>query len=110
MLNSEKLKAQLKDAMSMTIKPAIEQCFLNMFPETSEIGNSNAKEFAETFDSLVSEQLADLFATAIDSYIRNIAITGTIVTHGTRVMQTAHISSNKVPTVNGKVINTLGIS
>ena len=110
MLNSDKLKSQLKDALSTTLKPAIEQCFLNMFPETSDVGNSTAKEFAETFDTLVSDQLADLFATAIDSYIRNISITGTIVTKGTRVMQTARISSNKVPTINGKIINTLGIS
>ena len=65
---------------------------------------------AETFDDLVTEPLAENLANAIDYYVKNIAITGTIITSGSPVTQTAMISSMPTPVINGKVPNTLGIS
>ena len=46
----------------------------------SELGKSRAKAFADTFDELVSEELAKLIASAIDYYVKNISIFGTIIT------------------------------
>jgi hypothetical protein len=54
--------------------------------------------------------LADNIANAIDYYIKNMAITGTIITVGSPVTQTAVITSMPTPVANGKVPNTLGIS
>ena len=77
--------------------------------DESELGKEKAKEFAETFDELVTEQLAKLIANAIDYYIKNISITGTIITTGSPVTQMAVIAPAPVPSTAGKIPNTLGI-
>lgn len=110
MLNQDALSKQLQDGFSTIFKNTFECCLLNSFPNNSEVGAEYAKKFAETFDNLASESLATLISAAIDAYIKNAAITGTIITGGSAVAQTAKINSLPTPTSNGKVPNTLGIS
>lgn len=110
MLNQDALSKQLKEGFSTIFKNAFECCWLNSFPNNSDVGAEYAKQFAETFDNLASENLAILISSAIDTYIKNAAITGTIVTAGSAAAQTANIKSLPTPTANGTVPNTLGIS
>jgi hypothetical protein len=108
MLVAKNLEDQIKSALKNIIPPAIEQCILASLPEESKLGNEKAKEFADTFDKLVSADLASLLASAIDYYVHNISIYGTIITVGSMVTQTAPIIPSP-PTTAGKVPNTLGI-
>jgi hypothetical protein len=110
MLKVDDLKSQLKSAITNTVKPAIKQVLLASYPVKSNQGDEMAERLSQTFDELVSEQLATLFAQAIDYYIKNASITGTIITAGSPVTQTAVITSLPTPVTNGKVPNTLGIS
>lgn len=110
MLNVDGLKDQIKQSIQEIIIPAIKEIELARQPNKSEIGEQQAEQIAQTFDELVSEPLADNLANAIDYYIKNMAITGTIITVGSPVTQTAVITSMPTPVANGKVPNTLGIS
>ena len=57
----------------------------------------------------IVKQLAQLIANAIDYYVKNISITGTIITVGSMVTQTAMIAPAPTPVVAGAIPNTLGI-
>ena len=111
MLKPDDLKSQLHAAFKQYIPKAIEQCMANDMQEagTSKLAKEKAKKFAKTFDDLVSEPLAESIAQAIDYYVKNAQIYGTIITVGSRFTQTATINSTDKPLVNGKVPNTLGI-
>lgn len=109
MLNVDKLKDNIEEALEKTIPPAIETCINNKFPATSEVCKKEAKEFAETFKEMVCPQLADLLANAIDYYVKNAQIFGTIITVGSPVTQTAVVASTPTPMINGAIPNTLGI-
>lgn len=109
MLRVGDLESQLKSALGNIIPKAIEQCKLNEYPNESELAKEKAKEFAETFDDLVTEQLAKLIASAIDYYIKNATITGTIITAGSPATQMAAITPAPMPSTAGKIPNTLGI-
>ena len=76
------LKTQIKESLSDIIKPALEQILLASQPEKSKHGTEQAKELSEMFDDLTSDMLADALASCIDYYVRNITITGTIITAG----------------------------
>ena len=80
-----------------------------MWPGKSNIGDSYAESFANNFDEMVSEQLAEVFASAIDYYVKNIEISGTVITMGSSTTQTAKINGMSTPILNGVVPNTLGI-
>lgn len=110
MLNADVLKNQIKDAIHVTVIPAISEITKISFPEQGKKGDELAEKMANTFDELVSEQLAEIIANAIDAYIKNMAITGTIITIGSPTTQTAQIFSTPSPMTNGKVPNTLGVS
>ena len=110
MLKVDDLESQLKTALKNIIPPAIEQCKLAEYPMDSELGKSRAKAFADTFDELVSEELAKLIASAIDYYVKNMNITGTIITSGSPSTHVAKISPAPTPITGGKIPNTLGIS
>ena len=110
MLKVDDLKAQIKKSISEIVVPAIEKITLKSYSLGGKEAEKFAKETAETFDELVAEQFADVIANAIDYYVKNIAITGTIITVGSAVTQTANIFSMPTPSVNGKIPNTLGIS
>lgn len=109
MLKVDDLESQLKTAFSNTIPPAIKQIILAELPTKTATGDELAERVANIFDDLVSAQLAKLVAYAIDYYVKNAAITGTIITTGSPTMQTAKIFSSPTPTINGKIPNTLGI-
>ena len=110
MLKVDDLKSQIQSALSAYIPAAIQTCILNQQPQKSEQSTQMAREFAETFDKLVSEQLAESLANAIDYYIKNMDITGTIITIGSQFTQTAKIVPAPIPITAGKIPNTLGIS
>ena len=110
MLNVDKLKEQIAQMIKDIVIPAIEEIERARQPMKSKIGDESAKQIAQTFDELVTESLAENLANAIDYYVKNIAITGTIITVGSPTTQTATISSMPTPVANGKVPNTLGIS
>ena len=110
MLDVDKLKDQIKTGIQNTVVPAIERMELKRQPRTSKKGNEQAKNIANAFDELVSESLADIIANAIDYYIKNMNITGTIITFGSPTTQTAKINPAATPIVGGKIPNTLGIS
>lgn len=110
MLNVDGLKDQIKQSIQEIVIPAIKEIERARQPNKTKIGDAMAEQIANTFDELVSEPLADNIANAIDYYIKNMAITGTIITVGSPVTQTAVITSMPTPVANGKVPNTLGIS
>lgn len=110
MLDPDKLKDEILTGIRTTIVPAIERMELMKMPVTSEAGNELAKDVATAFDDIVSEPLAEILANAIDYYVKNISITGTIITNGSPTTHVTSISSTPVPSTNGKIPNTLGIS
>ena len=110
MLNVEGLKDNIKQMIKDIVIPAVKEIELARQSVNSDAGDKMAEQIAETFDDLVTEPLAENLANAIDYYVKNIAITGTIITSGSPVTQTAVITSMKTPVINGKIPNTLGIS
>ena len=110
MLNVDGLKDQLKQTIQDIIIPAIKEIELARQPVKSDVGDKQAQQVADTFDELVTDSLAENLANAIDYYVKNIAITGTIITTGSPITQTAIITSMPTPITNGKIPNTLGIS
>ena len=110
MLNVEGLKDNIKQMIKDIVIPAVKEIELARLPVKSDVGDKMAEQIADTFDELVTEPLAENLANAIDYYVKNIAITGTIITTGSPVTQTAIITSQPTPVINGKVPNTLGIS
>ena len=110
MLNVDGLKNQIMQIIKDVLVPAIKELELARQPNKSDVGDKQAEQIAQTFDELISEPLADNLANAIDYYIKNISITGTIITTGSPVTHTAVITSMPTPVTNGKVPNTLGIS
>ena len=109
MLNVNKLKSEIADGIRNIVIPAIETIELCKYP-TSKLAEKSAKETAVMFDELVTDSLSEVIANAIDCYIKNMNITGTIITVGTPVTQTAVISPAPTPITGGKIPNTFGIS
>ena len=109
MLNVDKLKDNIKQSIQEIVIPAIKEIELARQPIKSEVGDKMAEQIANTFDELVSEPLADNIANAIDYYVKNAQIFGTIITVGSPVTQTAVVNSTPTPVTNGKIPNTLGI-
>ena len=110
MLNMEALKSQIKFGLTNVYKPAIEQAVLMTFPEKSDLGDEMAKNIADAFDDMTAEQFADILAGAIDYYVRNIDVTGMLITTGSPGTHTCTISAADKPIKAGKIPNTLGIS
>ena len=110
MLNVDGLKDQIQQMIKDIVIPAVKEIELARLPVKSDDGDKMAEQIADTFDELVTEPLAENLANAIDYYVKNMAITGTIITTGSPVTQTAIITSMPTPITNGKIPNTLGIS
>ena len=108
MLNENTLYREIKAAFNETFPTAFENALKSTFSEQSEIGDEVAKQFGKSIDDAISDPLAKRLAAAIDYYVRNANIYGTIITVGSPVTQTAAISS-PTPLTNGKIPNTLGI-
>ena len=109
MLDVDKLKKEIAEGIQTTIIPAIKRLELMRFPSTSELGNEMAEDAAAAFDDIVTEPLAEIIANAIDYYVKNISIFGTIITVGSMVTQTAVIAPAPSPVTAGSIPNTLGI-
>ena len=108
MLNENKLYKEIKASFNETFPTAFEHAFRTTFPEQSAAGNEVAKQFGKSIDDAISDPLAKRLAAAIDYYVRNANVYGTIITTGSPVTQMAAISS-PTPLTNGKIPNTFGI-
>jgi len=109
MLKPDVLKQQLLDLFNQTIPTAFEQAFLEMQPENTKAGAESAKKFGQTINDLLSEQWATTISQAIDYYVKNAQIYGTLITNGSPTTHVARINSTPMPATNGSVPNTLGI-
>jgi hypothetical protein len=104
------LKEHIEVGLKNIVNPAIERIESLRYTDKSEIGKRKAREIRDMWDDMVSDALSEVIAQAIDYYIKNADITGTIITVGSPFTQEATIFSTQVPIVNGTVPNTLGIS
>lgn len=109
MLNVDKLKDNIKQSIQEIVVPAIKEIERARQPNKSDLGDEQVEQIGKLFDDLVSEPLADNIANAIDYYVKNAQIFGTIITVGSPVTQTAVVASTPTPMTNGKIPNTLGI-
>lgn len=108
MLNEARLAKEIKAMLDDVVPGAMEQAWLETFPGNSEAGRELAKKFGETFNKLTSPHISQRLAAAIDYYVRNADIYGTLITTGSPVLHTCAIES-PFPLTNGKVPNTLGL-
>ena len=109
MLKVDDLQSQLEVAIRNTVTPTIKQMVLQLMPEKTKEGDELAERISQTFDDLVSESLSTLMAQAIDYYVKNASITGTLITVGSPVTHVANVFSMPTPVLNGVIPNTLGI-
>jgi hypothetical protein len=110
MLDKSLLKDDFKAAFDDVFSSALEECVTNMMPGKSEEGAKIAADFASTFVELVSDSLATRMSDAIDAYVKCMSIQGTLITMGSPFTQTAQVISLPMPTLNGKIPMTLGVS
>ena len=110
MLKPDKLQEQLEEALKSTLGIAMPQIVALNFPENSHKKDTLMKQSEELMNELVAEPLSELLANIIDAYIKNISISGTLITNGSPSTHTCRINSTNVPQTNGSVPNTLGIS
>lgn len=109
MLKPDTLKQKIQEAVESTFQPALEQAFTEILPCQTQQGIDYAKQFAETITTTIAEPFAEQLSSAIDYYVKNAEIFGTIITIGTPITQTAIVQSTSVPVSNGAIPNTLGI-
>lgn len=109
MLNSSNLAEYISNGIRTIVCPAIKQCLMTSWGNKSDIGDQIAETFANQFDDIVSDALGEVIAEAIDYYIKNAEIFGTVITVGSPTTQTAQINGMPTPLLNGSVPNTLGI-
>lgn len=110
MLNENQLANNFKDTFKNILCPVFETALLEFLPSKSEDGTEKCAQFKECLMENLCEPLATALASAIHMYVKQISINGTIITTGSPFTQTAVISSNFIPIVNGTVPNSLGIS
>lgn len=107
-LKVDKLQKELQKAVEETFPPALERAMLTLVPGKSESGSKCAKEFAKVATKLLAEVFSTRIAYAIDYYVKNADVYGTIITTGGPTTQMARIESAS-PLTNGKVPNSFGI-
>lgn len=110
MLKVNDLESQIKSSLTDIYKPAIKQIFSMLFVQKSDFTDELINDIADTFDDMTSAPMAEMLAAAIDTYIKNISISGTIITTGSPFTQQAQIIPSPTPITAGKIPNTLGIS
>lgn len=109
MLNADKLCSDITNAFKETLPSALEEAFKATLPTKSDAGDKLAKNFGKYATDLCAEDLGDRIGNAIHAYIKNISISGTVITTGSPTTQTAAIMVSG-PVTAGKIPNTLGIS
>lgn len=110
MLKIDDLKSQIQNGLSSIYKPAMENMILMMFPEKTQQTDELAKDMAAAFDDMTSEAMAEVLSSAIDYYVKNITITGNLITVGSPSTHHCSITAAPNPLSAGKIPNTLGIS
>lgn len=108
MLNPQRLNMEIKQAFEEVLPPAFEVAVKQMLPATTTNGDETAKKFAETIKELICEDLAERISGAIDYYVKNANVYGTIITVGGPFSQTATVAT-PTPLLGGSVPNMLGI-
>ena len=108
MLNVNTLEKQIKQAFDEVFPPALERAMLEMLPTKSDLGDKRAKQFGQTITDLISGDIAKRLAAAIDYYVKNADVYGTVITMGGPFTQTA-ILDTPSPITGGKIPNQLGI-
>lgn len=110
MLDVNYLSDQITQAIQNTLIPALELAFTNHYDIKTEKDAERAKNFANTIDEMVSGNLGELLANAIDTYFKMGELRGLIVTTGTPVTQQAQIiPQNLGSPMAGAIPNTIGI-
>lgn len=109
MLNKNKLKKEIQDLCEQLFPEACREALKATYPRQTKAGDKQADKFAKAFTNILAEPFATGLAGAIDYYVKNAQIYGTIITAGSPTTQVASINSTSVPATNGKVPNTLGI-
>lgn len=113
MLNNTQLKTDLKNTFSQILPNAIEICMRSTFTEMTDESQKLCSEFAERFDDMVSDALAERMADIIDQYLKSACIYGMVLTTGSPATQIAMVNPggtiNVANPVAGKIPNVLGI-
>lgn len=109
MLNKSELESQIKSSFDEHFKNACEQAVAKLMPVPTKNGEKRIKEFAECFTKIIADNLSTCLAEAIDYYVKNIELHGTIITVGSPTTQTAKIDCTPNPTANFAIPNCLGI-
>jgi len=113
MLNSSQLKDDLKNTFSQILPNALEICMRSTFTQINDESQKLCSEFAQRFDEMVSDALAERLADIIDQYVKSMCIYGTILTAGSPATQTAMVNPggtiNVANPIAGKVPNILGV-
>lgn len=109
MLNPNTLESEIKKALEQYLPDAFEQAAHCLMPNNSAVADDMCKEFGNTVSEILAEPLASSLAAAIDYYVKNISLQGTIITTGSPVTQTGVIVAAPNPSVAGSIPNTLKI-
>lgn len=109
MLNVATLELNIKQAFDEVFPPAFERAMLEMMPQKSDDGDKKAKNFAQTVTDLIAGDMASRLASAIDYYVRNANVYGSILTVGSPYVHTAVLTTIPVGTGGGSIPNMLGI-
>lgn len=109
MLNADKLCSDITNAFKETLPSALEEALKGTLPSTSDAGDTLAKKFGQNATDLCAESLGNRIGQAIHAYIKNISLSGTLITNGSPSTHTCSIIA-ATPATAGKVPNTIGIS
>ena len=109
MLDEKVLKDAIENGLKEIGKDALAQAWLAISPSKSDAAERTSENFAEAAMAVLSEPIAYILSSAISGYIKNAELYGEIVTVGPTGTQTAIVNSTSTPTVNGTLINTIGI-
>ena len=109
MLNKSELESQLKSSLHEHFKNACEQAVAKLMPVPTKNGDKRIQEFSECFTTIIEENISTCLAEAIDYYVKNIELHGTVITVGSPTTQTAKIDCTPNPTSNFAIPNCLGI-
>lgn len=109
MLDKDQLETQLKSSLHEHFKNACEQAVAKLMPVPTKNGDQRIKEFSESFTTIIEENISKCLAGAIDYYVKNIELHGTVITVGSATTQTAKIDCTANPTANFVVPNAVGI-
>lgn len=108
MLDVSALQKSLQTAFEEVLPSAFKEVMKAISPVKSSDMEDKADAVEKMVKELISEDLSTRIAYAIDYYIKNANVYGTIITVGSPTTQTASIQSPS-PLINGKVPNSLGI-